>query len=278
MSGAVCPRESLAEILQVERVREHEFAATLEDFWGSALGGDALARAALAAADSAPGLELRELHACYLRPLPVATPLRLRVERLADSEHGATRQVRIESDGLLCQAIASFAPPAKGTEYQDGAPAAALPAPEQLPSTREQAAAEGWSEYAQGPIEFRRAHPRVWPDPEGDTSGGHVAWVRPRAPLPADPLLHMAALVFLGDFYPHWPFERRIGRSFAYDRFQTLDHALWVHRPPRWDDWWLLESTSEVAHAGRALSRRRIFTREGALVASTAQAALVATT
>jgi acyl-CoA thioesterase-2 len=88
----------------------------------------------------------------------------------------------------------------------------------------------------------------------------------------------MAALVFLADFYSQWPFERRIGRGFAQGSFRTLDHALWVHRSARWNDWWLLESKSEVAHAGRALSQRRIFTREGVLLASSAQAALVATT
>ena len=277
MSDAAGPRESFVEILELERVREGAFIARLEDFWGASLGGDALARAALAAADSCPGLELRSLHARYLRPLPAATPLRLHVERLADAEAGASREVRIEGDGLLCHVTAGFAPPGSGTAYQDAAPAAALPDPDRLPSTREQAQAEGWSDYARGPIEFRRAHPRVWPDPTGETSGGHVEWVRPRAPLADDPRLHTAALVFLADFYSHWPFERRIGRHFAYGRFQPIDHALWVHRSVRWNDWWLLESTSEVADAGRALSRRRIFTRDGVLVASAAQSALVAT-
>jgi acyl-CoA thioesterase-2 len=100
--------------------------------------------------------------------------------------------------------------------------------------------------------------------------------MRPRAPLGDDPRLQMAALVFLADFYSHWPFERRIGAAFANDRFRPLDHALWVHRPARWDDWWLMETISEVAHAGRGLSRRRIFTRDGSLIASAAQEALVA--
>jgi acyl-CoA thioesterase-2 len=184
--------------------------------------------------------------------------------------------IRIESDGLLCQVTAGFAPATPGIAYQDAAPAAGLPAPESLPSTHAQARAEGWSSYANGPLEFRRAHPRVWPDPQGDHAGGHVEWLRPRTALPDDPRLQMAALVFLGDFYSHWPFERRIGPGFAQDRFRPLDFSLAVHRPPRWDDWWLLESTSEIAHGGCALARRRIFTRDGALLASAAQTALVA--
>jgi len=100
--------------------------------------------------------------------------------------------------------------------------------------------------------------------------------MRPRAPLGDDPRLQMAALVFLADFYSHWPFERRLGDKFAVDRFRTLDLALWVHRTVRWDDWWLMETISEVAQAGRGLSRRRIFTREGRLIASIAQEARIA--
>ncbi len=276
MTDSASPGEALAEILRVEPLRNGEFTARFEDFWGNTVGGDVLARAALAAAATCEGLELHSLHASFLRPVPPGTRLALRVETLAEGCDGAHRQVRIEGEGLLCQVIARFAPAARGLGYQDARPVADLPRPEDLPSTLEQAQAEGWTEYARGPIEFRRARPSVWPDPSGDTSGPHVAWMRPRSPLGDDPRLQTAALVFLADFYSHWPFERRVGRGFAVARFQTLDHALWVHQPARWDDWWLTETISEVAHAGRGLSRRRIFTREGRLIASTAQEALIA--
>lgn len=269
------PREKLAEILRIEPVREGEFAARLEDFWGAALGGDVLARAALAAAAGCPGLELRSLHASFLRPVPPEIRVALRVEALADAGDGAHRQVRIAGEQLLCQVVASFEPAGRGLGYQDPRPAADLPQPEDLPSTLEQARAEGWSEYARGPIEFRRARPRIWPDPTGDTSGPHLAWMRPRAALGDDPRLQMAGLVFLADFYSHWPFERRVGRGFDVGRFQTLDHALWIHQPARWDDWWLLETESEIASAGRGLSRRRIFARDGRLIASAAQEARI---
>jgi acyl-CoA thioesterase-2 len=276
MPESASPREALAEMLRVEAVRSGEFAARCEDFWGSTEVGDVLARAALAAAATCKGLGLGSLHASFLRPVPPGARLALRVETLADRPDGALRQVRIEGESLLCQVIARFAPARGGLGYQDPKPGADLPQPEALPSTLEQAQAEGWSEYARGPIEFRRARPRVWPDPTGDTSGPHVAWMRPRSALAGDPLLQMAALVFLAGFYSHWPFERRVGSGFAVARFQPLDQALWVHQPARWDDWWLLETISQVAHAGCGLSRRRIFTREGRLIASTAQAALVA--
>jgi acyl-CoA thioesterase-2 len=275
MSESQGPREKLAEILRIEPVRDGEFAARFEDFWGATQGGDVLARAALAAAASCPGLELRSLHASFLRPVPPEIRAVLRVEPLAESDRGAHRQVWIAGEQLFCQVLARFAPPGRGLAYQDARPAGDLPQPEDLPSTLEQARAEGWSEYAQGPIEFRRARPRIWPDPTGDSSGPHVEWVRPRAPLGDDPSLQMAGLVFLADFHSHWAFERRVGRGFDVGRFQTLDHALWIHQPARWDDWWLLETRSQVAGAGQGLSRRRIFTRDGRLIASAAQEALI---
>ena len=74
----------------------------------------------------------------------------------------------------------------------------------------------------------------------------------------------------------HWAPEWRMGCNFAYDRFTSLDHALWVHRFIPWDDWWLLKAYSQVSSGGRALSRRELYTRDGVLLASAAQEALIA--
>ena len=114
MEQTSSPQESLAAMLTVERVRDGEFVTQLENFWGASLGGDIVARAVLAAADSCAGKELRSLHACFLRPAPPATPLKLLVERLDDGPRVTRRQVRLLSDGLLCQVIASFADPGAG--------------------------------------------------------------------------------------------------------------------------------------------------------------------
>jgi acyl-CoA thioesterase-2 len=275
VSDVASPRESLAEILRLERRGEDEFAASFEDFWGESQPGDVLARAALAAAESCAELPLASLHASFLRLVPPGRTLRLRVERLADAAEGARREVRVEADAVLCRVLAGFAPAGEGPSYQDLAPGAAVPPPERLPTTLEQARAEGWTEYARGPFEFRRASP-LWPDAARGESHAHLEWMRPRVALPAAPRLRMAALVFLSAFYPHWAFERRIGRRFAYARFRLLDHALWLHDVALGEDWLLMEASSELGRAGRALAQRRLFTRDGRLVASATQSALVA--
>jgi hypothetical protein len=48
------------------------------------------------------------------------------------------------------------------------------------------------------------------------------------------------------------------------------DFALWIHRPARWDDFWLVTTRSDVGVAGRCFSRREVTTREGERVASAA--------
>ena len=55
----------------------------------------------------------------------------------------------------------------------------------------------------------------------------------------------------------------------------SLDHAIWFHRPFRADDWLLYAQDSPTSGGGRAFCRGTLFTREGVLVASTAQEGLV---
>lgn len=95
--------------------------------------------------------------------------------------------------------------------------------------------------------------------------------------LPDDPRLHAAALAFVSDYESHWCARRRVGPAFEWDGFASAEHALFVHRPVRWDDWWLLANESDVASDGLSFWRREVWTRDGSLVASIAQHGLVAT-
>ncbi len=55
----------------------------------------------------------------------------------------------------------------------------------------------------------------------------------------------------------------------------SLDHAMWWHRPARVDEWLLYVQESPNARGGRGLATGRIFTRDGALVASVAQEIMI---
>ena len=197
---------------------------------------------------------------------------------MRDGRRFAHRRVRVEGDGrLLCELVASFAAPAAGAEYQEAELAAEMPPPEALPTEAQVAGAEGRSLDAPGPF----GGPLEWRwlgvpwQAQAGSSSGYRAWVRPRFPLPADPALHAAALAFLADYHSHFPAARRLGGPFEPFGYTSLDQVLWIHRPLAWDDWWLLTSESDVACAGRALSRRLLHARDGRLVATMAQEALL---
>jgi acyl-CoA thioesterase-2 len=55
----------------------------------------------------------------------------------------------------------------------------------------------------------------------------------------------------------------------------SLDHAMWFHRPFRFDDWLLYAQDSPSASGARGFNRGAIFTRNGTLIASVAQEGLI---
>jgi acyl-CoA thioesterase-2 len=55
----------------------------------------------------------------------------------------------------------------------------------------------------------------------------------------------------------------------------SLDHALWIHRPFRVDEWLLYRMSSSNMSNARGLARGEIFSRDGKLVASVMQEGLI---
>lgn len=55
----------------------------------------------------------------------------------------------------------------------------------------------------------------------------------------------------------------------------SLDHVMWFHRPFRIDEWLLHVVESPSAQGSRGLVKGRVFSRDGRLVASTAQEGLM---
>ena len=55
----------------------------------------------------------------------------------------------------------------------------------------------------------------------------------------------------------------------------SIDHVMWFHRPFRIDEWLLYVMDSPAAQSSRGLARGSVFTRDGRLVASSAQEGLM---
>jgi acyl-CoA thioesterase-2 len=272
MSEPRPPRDSISQLLSVRSEGRGVFSARLESFWGASAPGDLLARATLAGS-AGRRVGPSAIHAVFLRAAPPDVALTLACEPLSDER---TRVTVREGDHGVAEVLLRFGPAGEGLTYQVATPLRGLPAPEELPSEAELGAREGWAQYAVGPIESRRVtSPEAVKEHE---PASWIGWLRPRTPLGDDALLHAAALAFLAEYRSHWAVERRLGADFPRTEIRLLDHALWVHHPRRWDDWWLVQTGSDVGAAGRCLSRREIFARDGALIASAAWEATLRTT
>jgi acyl-CoA thioesterase-2 len=55
----------------------------------------------------------------------------------------------------------------------------------------------------------------------------------------------------------------------------SLDHAVWLQRPLRADEWLLYDAMSPSAAGGRGLAMGRLFSADGRLVAAVAQEGLI---
>ncbi|MEX2247408.1 MAG: acyl-CoA thioesterase domain-containing protein [Dehalococcoidia bacterium] len=267
-------RDPVAEMiatLDVQPTGPDEFSGrtSVDDQPGydRAFGGDLLGQATVASGRTVPGAMLHSLHAYFLRPGRAGAPVTLRVERVRDGRSFAHRRVRVEQGThLLCDVAANFVlGEGVGVAYQETALDA--PDPETLPDLRNEPGADQWA------FEWRHVDDPATPVAEGEPAIWRV-WMRPNSPLPDDPLLHIAAAVQMSDAGAFGAVERRFEGGIDWSRSASLDHAIWFHRPLRWDGWLLVHTESPVAHGGRALMRRSMFTPDGALVASVVQEAL----
>src|SRR5262249_24479635 len=121
------------------------------------------------------------------------------------------------------------------------------------------------------PVEYGRYLGKRYPD-------GHFnVWIRATGKLPDDPAIHQCVLAYASDMtlldaalIPHGRtvFEKDIMAA-------SLDHAPWLHRPFRADDWLLYAQDSPNLSGSRGFTRGLIFARDGTLVASVAQEGLV---
>jgi acyl-CoA thioesterase-2 len=97
----------------------------------------------------------------------------------------------------------------------------------------------------------------------------HPMWVRPRVPLPSDPVAHGAALAFVSDLG-----LVLVGRPAGLGEETvpvTADHTVWYHRPPVFDDWLLLDAQLVVRRRQHGLVNAQLFNGDGHRVATISQ-------
>ncbi|MEW2397212.1 acyl-CoA thioesterase II [Streptomyces sp. NPDC046862] len=250
---------------------------------GRVFGGQVLAQALLAASRTTEPLrKAHSLHGYFLRAGDLRKPITYGVDRVRDGRSFSTRRVQAYQDGLsIFTMIASFQQPSRGVEHQATAPKG-LPDPEDLPSQAPPGAEPSGkcgSRTLQDYLDVRLV-PAEALDTLGDHGGpARAIWIRARRKLPDDPMVHRAVLAYLSDAYISEPILTAHGLVWGGKgtTMASLDHALWWYREGRADEWLLTVQESPTAGSSRGLVTGRIHSRDGTLLAATAQELMVRT-
>ena len=275
----------LLRLLELEPIEENLFRGTSRDLGtGRIFGGQVLAQALVAAQRTVEGdRPAHSLHGYFILPGDLAVPVVYFVDRARDGRSFTTRGVTATQHGkAIFTMAASFHRPEEGPSHE--APMPDAPPPEslrpELDLIRDQAAhlpPQLRSVLTQDrPLDVRPTDGRSPFAPRG-TEPRRSVWIRAIGHVGDDLLSHQAILAYASDYglltaalLPH-----RLSLSDPRLMIASLDHAIWFHRPFRVDEWLLYTIDSPVSGGARAFTRGEFFTRDGTLVASTAQEGLM---
>jgi acyl-CoA thioesterase-2 len=276
----------LVELLALERIEQNLFRGQSQDLgWGAVFGGQVLGQALSACVQTVPpDRRVHSLHAYFLRTGDVSRPIIYDVDRIRDGSSFTTRRaVAIQGGHAIFNMAASFQVSEPGFEHHDAMPDA--PPPEQVPTERERLGKIAdrlppmllERATAAHPFDLRNVDPEDDPFTPSRRPPTRRVWLKTAAALPDDPALHAYLLAYASDYafvstalLPHGVTWLSPGMQVA-----SLDHVMWFHQPFRVDEWLLYAIDSPAAHGARGLVRGRVFSRDGRLVASTAQEGLV---
>lgn len=278
--------DELVTLLALERIEENLFRGQSQDLgWGTVFGGQVLGQALSAAVQTVPpDRQVHSLHAYFLRPGDVKKPIVYDVDRIRDGSSFTTRRVvAIQSGQAIFNLACSFQREEEGFDHQDPMPEA--PPPESCPTEQERLAKHAARlprflrerAMAKAPFEIRPVDLEDDPFQPTPRPPSRAVWLKATGALPDDPALHAYLLAWASDhafvttaLLPHGVTWLSPGMQVA-----SLDHVMWFHGRFRVDDWLLHVIDSPRASGARGLVRGRVFTRDGRLVASTAQEGLV---
>jgi acyl-CoA thioesterase-2 len=282
MTSAV---EDLLAILDLETLDVNLYRGrSPQAGWQRVFGGQVIGQALVAAVRTVDASRPpQSMHAYFLLPGDPKVPIIYDVDRMRDGKSFTTRRVTARQHGHpIFSMLVSFHSDEEGLDHQAKMPD--VPPPEKLPNESEvrekilPAMPDMVRRYYERerpielrPVEFERYLGKKYPD------GRFNMWIKTTGKLPDDPAIHQCVLAYASDMtlldtalVPH-------GRTLFEKEFMaaSLDHALWLHRPFRADDWLLYAQDSPNLAGARGYARGLIFARDGTLVASVAQEGLL---
>lgn len=278
--------QELVDLLDLETIDDNLFRGLSRDLGGrSVYGGQVVSQALVAGQRTVADGVVHSLHAYFLRPGDMSHPIIYEVDPVRDGRSFTTRRVQaIQHGQVILTLIASFQRHEDGWEHQTPIPDVA--SPEALPSEHE--VRLRWLNEIENPsprlrqfltqdtlFDIRHVQQQALFDhaPQPPES---AFWFRTVDRLPDDPTIHRCVLAYASDFGPLATSLLPHGKGPASPdvRMASIDHAIWFHRDARVDDWLLYSLESPSSQGGRGLSFGNIYSRDGRLIASTAQEGL----
>ena len=274
----------LLQLLELERIEDNIFRGESRDLGSDRVfGGQVLGQALSAASYTTGAREVHSLHAYFLLPGDVNAPVVYEVDVARDGKSFSTRRVvAIQHGRPIFNMAASFQSPEQGLEHAATMPD--VPGPEGLADVRVVApeilakVPDKMRRFLTGEraFELRPVEPVHLVSPPRQEPRRHV-WLKTVDKIPDAAGLHRNLLAYVSDFHLVATATLPHGVHFAEGNVQlaTLDHAMWFHRPFRVDEWLLYSMESPSASGGRGFALGRLFSRDGRLVASTAQEGVI---
>jgi acyl-CoA thioesterase-2 len=244
--------KQLAELQQqfeLERLEVNLFRGASRDIGSpQVFGGQVLGQALMAAYATVEGRVVHSLHAYFLRRGDFNLPIVYQVDRSRDGSSFSSRRVIAIQNGAPIFTFSSSFQPEKMRRFLEIA----------------------------RPFELRPVQKVDYLNPAAQPPVQQM-WFKTIGRLPDDDVLHRCLLAYVSDYnllntavLPHktsWVSGNLMMAS--------IDHAMWFHRSFRVDDWLLYSMDSPSASGARGFARGSIFTRDGKLVASTAQEGVI---
>jgi acyl-CoA thioesterase-2 len=266
--------EEILALLQLEQIGPDRYRGQ-SHFMGSpnVFGGQVLGQSLYAASVTVDERRPHSLHSYFILPGNHRLPIEYEVERVRDGGSFSTRRVVAFQEGRRIFVMSvSFQKEEEGLSHQKAAPAHFDPEtlPSLLQSRKDHAANLGVPFHAM-PVDVRI-------EPNADPFTKRV-WVKSPIALPDDPLLHQAFFTYVSDYgllptamQPH-NINMKLGDPGL--QIASLDHAIWLHRPFRMDEWLLFSMETPNASGARGLAFAHVYNQQGVLVASLAQEGLI---
>jgi len=284
MNDSINTTEELLQLLNLETLEDNLFRGESRDIGTPRVfGGQVLAQAIIAANRTVDEGSIHSLHAYFLRGGDASAPIVYDVDRNRDGRSfKARRVVAIQHGRPIFTMAASFQLDQEGLDHQFEMPDVAMPEdlPPEFDLSQDQLKKipnflRRWFSRT-GPFDFRPVQAMNLLNPRPRSPFSDI-WFRLSDTIQAPDLMHRALMAYASDFHLVGTATLPHGISYASGEVMmaSLDHAMWFHRPARVDEWLLYSCDSPSSYGGRGLARGLIYDRQGRLVASTAQEAVI---